>query len=135
MNSTKQTSSTKTLAQNLAAYGASEAAAKLSRLFVVVAVAHRLDPVQIGLAAAALAAADILKALTENGVIQRIIAAPDSVLAATCAAAHRSESWHGHANRGGGRRCALRAHRCAVEQPSRVAEARAVLGGQGHRRC
>ena len=89
MNSAKQTSSTKTLAQNLAAYGASEAAAKLSRLFVVVAVAHRLDPVQIGLAAAALAAADILKALTENGVIQRIIAAPDSVLAATCAAAHR----------------------------------------------
>lgn len=86
---TQQTATIGTLARNLAAYGASEAAAKVSRLFVVVAVAHRLDPVQIGLAATALAAADILKALTENGVIQRIIAANDDALEATCATAHR----------------------------------------------
>lgn len=78
-----------TLARNLAAYGASEAAAKLSRLFVVVAVAYRLDPLQIGLAATALAAADILKALTENGAIQRIILAAEHELDATCATAHR----------------------------------------------
>ncbi len=78
-----------TLARNLAAYGASEAAAKLSRLFVVVAVAYRLDPLQIGLAATALAAADILKALTENGAIQRIILARKEDLQATCATAHR----------------------------------------------
>lgn len=78
-----------TLARNLAAYGASEAAAKGSRLFVVVVIAHRMDPLQIGLAATALAAADILKALTENGVIQRIIAAPQAQLQATCATAHR----------------------------------------------
>lgn len=77
------------LARNLAAYSASEAGAKLSRLFVVVAVAHSLDPVQIGLAASALAAADILKALTENGAIQRIIRASDEDLAATCRTAHR----------------------------------------------
>ncbi|THD74755.1 polysaccharide biosynthesis protein [Thalassobius vesicularis] len=77
------------LARSLAAYGASEIAAKGSRLFVVVAVAHSLDVGQIGLAATALAAADILKAFTENGVIQRIIAAPADRLEATCAAAHR----------------------------------------------
>ncbi|PPB80708.1 PST family polysaccharide transporter [Albidovulum inexpectatum] len=86
---TPHVSSIGTLARNLVAYGASEAAAKLSRLFVVVAVAHRLDPVQIGIAATALAAADILKALTENGVIQRIILAPADRLAATCLTAHR----------------------------------------------
>ena len=77
------------IAQNLFAYGASEVAAKASRLLVVVAVARSLDLAQIGVAAAALAAADILKALTENGVGQRIIAAREADLARTCATAHR----------------------------------------------
>lgn len=78
-----------TFISHLLAYGASEVATKLSRLFVVIAVARLLDPVQIGLAAAALAMGDILKALTENGVVQRIIAARDAELAATCNTAHR----------------------------------------------
>jgi PST family polysaccharide transporter len=73
---------------NLMAYGASEAAAKASRLLVVVAVARSMDAGAIGLAAAALAAADILKSLTETGVGQRIIAAPDARLAAVCNRAH-----------------------------------------------
>lgn len=77
------------IAQNLAAYGASEVAAKASRLLVVVAVARTLDLAQIGVAAAALAAADILKSLTENGVGQKIIAATEEELPATCATAHR----------------------------------------------
>lgn len=77
------------LAQNLIAYGASEAASKASRLVVVIAVARTLDLAQIGVAAAALAAADILKSLTENGIGQKIIAARDEDLAATCATAHR----------------------------------------------
>ncbi|KIC31221.1 oligosaccharide flippase family protein [Leisingera sp. ANG-S5] len=76
-------------AKNLFAYGASEAAAKVSRLLVVVAVARTLDLDQIGIAAAALAAADIVKSLTENGVIQKIIAAPQAQLRQTCATAHR----------------------------------------------
>lgn len=76
-------------AGNLLAYGASEAAAKASRLLVVIAVARSMDAAAIGLAAAALAAADILKSLTENGVGQRIIAAPDAELEATCNTAHR----------------------------------------------
>jgi PST family polysaccharide transporter len=80
---------TSRIAQNLFAYGASEVASKASRLLVVVAVARSLDLGQIGVAAAALAAADILKALTENGVGQRIIAAPEAELPQTCATAHR----------------------------------------------
>ena len=76
---------------NLMAYGASEVASKASRLIVVVAVAvaRTLDLTQIGVAATAMAAGDILKALTENGVGQRIIAASDDALEATCATAHR----------------------------------------------
>jgi PST family polysaccharide transporter len=80
---------TSRIAQNLFAYGASEVASKASRLLVVVAVARSLDLGQIGVAAAALTAADILKALTENGVGQRIIAAPEAELPQTCATAHR----------------------------------------------
>lgn len=77
------------VAQNLFAYGASEVAAKASRLLVVVVVARSLDLTQIGMAAAALAAADILKALTENGVGQKIISAPQDELVQTCVTAHR----------------------------------------------
>ncbi len=75
--------------RHLLAYGASEAAGKISRLAVVVAVARGLDPAAIGLAAAALAVGDILKALTENGVGQRIVAAREEDLPAVCARAHR----------------------------------------------
>lgn len=77
------------LAQNLIAYGASEAASKASRLVVVIAVARSLDLAEIGMAAAALAAADILKSLTENGIGQKIMAATEEDLGATCATAHR----------------------------------------------
>jgi PST family polysaccharide transporter len=80
---------TKTLAHHLIAYGASEVAAKASRLLVVVAVARTLDLKEIGLAAAAFAAGDVLKAVTENGVGQRIIAAKPDELGAVCATAHR----------------------------------------------
>ena len=82
-------SQSKSFTANLVAYGASEVASKASRLLVVVAVARTLDLTQIGVAAAALAAGDILKALTENGVGQRIIAARDEQLDETCATAHR----------------------------------------------
>lgn len=77
------------IAKHLFAYGASEVAAKASRLLVVIAVARSLELSQIGVAAAALAAADIVKSLTENGVNQKIIAAPEAVLPQTCATAHR----------------------------------------------
>ena len=80
---------TKTLAHHLMAYGASEIAAKASRLLVVIAVARTLDLKEIGLAAAAFAAGDVLKAVTENGVGQRIICARSDDLEATCATAQR----------------------------------------------
>lgn len=83
------TTQTSSFITSLLAYGASEAASKASRLLVVVAVARTLDLAQIGVAAAAMAAGDILKALTENGVGQRIIAASDEALDATCAIASR----------------------------------------------
>ncbi|WP_121066075.1 oligosaccharide flippase family protein [Chachezhania antarctica] len=76
-------------ARHLMAYCLSEVAAKASRLLVVVAVARTMDAAAIGVAAAALAAADILKALTENGVGQRIIAAREEDLAATTRTASR----------------------------------------------
>ncbi|MBR9764303.1 MAG: oligosaccharide flippase family protein, partial [Rhodobacteraceae bacterium] len=76
-------------AAHLLAYCLSEAAAKGSRLLVVVAVARTMDAGAIGLAAAAMASADIVKALTENGVGQRIIAAREDDLAATTRTAHR----------------------------------------------
>ncbi|QOL81292.1 oligosaccharide flippase family protein [Pseudooceanicola spongiae] len=76
-------------ARHLTAYCLSEVAAKASRLLVVVAVARTMDATAIGVAAAALAAADILKALTENGVGQRIISARPDALEATCRTARR----------------------------------------------
>ena len=84
-----RTSHQDSIMRNLFAYGASEIAAKASRLLVVVVMARSLDLSQIGMAAAALATADILKSLTENGVGQKIIAAPENELAQTCVTAHR----------------------------------------------
>lgn len=78
-----------TFAANLMSFGVSEVASKGSRILVVVAMARSLDLAQIGIVAAAIAAGDILKSLTENGVGQRIIAASDRTLEATCATAHR----------------------------------------------
>ncbi len=76
-------------AGHLLAYCLSEAAGKASRLLVVIVVARCLEAEAIGIAAAAFAAADILKSLTENGVGQRIIRAKEADLAATCVTAHR----------------------------------------------
>ncbi|WP_428926212.1 oligosaccharide flippase family protein [Marinibacterium sp. SX1] len=75
--------------RHLMAYCLSEAAAKASRLLVVVAVARCMEAEAIGIAAAAIAAGDIVKALTENGVGQRIIQAPAAELEATCRTARR----------------------------------------------
>ncbi len=73
----------------LLAYGVSEAAAKASRFGVVLAVAHAMELEAIGLAAAAMASGEILKAIAETGAGQRIIAASADTLEATCRQAHR----------------------------------------------
>jgi len=79
-------------ARNLLALGLSDVAQRASRLAVVVVVARYLEAEAIGLAAAAIAAADILKALTENGVNQRIIAAAPAELEAACVTGHRIQT-------------------------------------------
>ena len=84
-----QTRRPASFARNLLALSLSDAAGRISRLAVVVVVARALDAQAIGVAAAALAASDILKSLTENGVGQRIISAPEAQLEATCATARR----------------------------------------------
>lgn len=73
----------------LATNGLSEVAQKVSRIAVIVAVARVMEPEAIGIAAAAIAAGDILKSLTENGVVQRIIAASESELAGIVATGRR----------------------------------------------
>ncbi|WMS42793.1 oligosaccharide flippase family protein [Acuticoccus sp. MNP-M23] len=77
------------LAGHVAAYAASEVFAKASRLLTVVAMARCLDAGAIGVAAAALATGEIMKALAENGVGQRVIAAPAEDLDATVNGARR----------------------------------------------
>ncbi|CUI67925.1 oligosaccharide flippase family protein [Cognatishimia activa] len=74
---------------HLMAYGASEVASKLSRIFVVVMVARHLGAEQVGLAAAALAVCDIIKSLTEHGIGQKVMAADEADLPSITARAHR----------------------------------------------
>lgn len=74
---------------HLAAALASEAATKASRVLVVVATARTMEAEAIGLAAAALATSEIIKALTENGVGQRIVRAGAGELDAVCETAYR----------------------------------------------
>jgi PST family polysaccharide transporter len=81
--------STRSFLTALATNGLSEVVQKLSRVAVVVVVARAMEPEAIGLAAAAIAAGDILKSLTENGVVQRIVAAPEARLAGTVATGRR----------------------------------------------
>ncbi len=77
------------LMATLSVWVASEAAAKVARLGAIVIAARVLTPAQLGLVAMVLAVGEILKALAENGVGQKIIAAPAADLAATCNTAAR----------------------------------------------
>ncbi|MCI5078611.1 oligosaccharide flippase family protein [Oricola sp.] len=84
------------LLSGLAAYSASEAVTKVSRLVAVIALARVLTPAQVGVVAGALAISELLKAFTENGVIQKIISASADDLEATCHTARRINwAWSG----------------------------------------
>jgi len=65
---------------NLSAYAIAEGLAKVTRLVTVIALARSIGPEGIGLAALALTIGEIVRALTENGIGQRIIATPDKTL-------------------------------------------------------
>lgn len=73
----------------LMVWAASEAVAKLARIGATMVAARVLVPEQLGVVALVLAFGEILKALAENGVGQRIIAASDADLEATCNTAAR----------------------------------------------
>ena len=73
---------------SLMAFGASEMAGKATRLLVVISVSRHLDAEAVGYAAAALAVGETIKALTENGIGQRIIAADRRDLRPRCQTAH-----------------------------------------------
>ncbi|RLQ88866.1 oligosaccharide flippase family protein [Notoacmeibacter ruber] len=70
----KKTASTP-LVRGFVAYSASELATKATRLIAVIALARMLSPAEVGLVAGAMAVAELLKAFTENGIVQKIIAA------------------------------------------------------------
>jgi len=73
----------------LMVWAASEAIAKIARIGATMVAARVLAPEQLGVVALVLAFGEILKALSENGVGQRIIAASDEDLDATCNTAQR----------------------------------------------
>lgn len=75
--------------RGLASYSVGEIATKMSRLIAVIAMARMLTPSQVGIIAAAIAVAEILKALTENGVGQKIIAASKGEVDGVCKTAAR----------------------------------------------
>ena len=77
------------LVRGLVAYSASEFATKATRLVAVVALARMLSPAEVGIVAAAMAIAELLKAFTENGTVQKIIAAPDGEVEAVAKTARR----------------------------------------------
>ncbi len=80
---------TNNLLGTLMVWAASEAAAKAARIVATMVAARVLIPEQLGVVALVLAIGEILKALAENGVGQRIIAATDENLEATCNTAAR----------------------------------------------
>ena len=77
------------LLATLMVWAASEAAAKFARIGATMVAARVLVPEQLGVIALVLAFGEILKALAENGVGQRIIAASADDLEATCNTAQR----------------------------------------------
>ena len=73
----------------IAVWAASEAVAKVARIGATMVAARVLVPADLGIVALVLATGEILKSLTDNGVGQKIIAASDEDLEATCNTASR----------------------------------------------
>lgn len=73
----------------LAAYGVAEIGTRILRIGAIVVIARQIAPAQIGIAALALAAFELVRVLANSGIGQRIIAASDTELDAICNAARR----------------------------------------------
>lgn len=77
------------LLRGLAAYGSAELVVRVTRILTVIVIARRLSPDMMGAAALALSLFELVRVLANAGIGQRIIAAPDALLDATCNSAHR----------------------------------------------
>lgn len=77
------------LIEGVVSNSASETLQKVSRVAAIVVIARVMEAEAIGLAAVAIAIGDIVKAMTENGVVQRVISAKDEDLRDVTATAHR----------------------------------------------
>lgn len=77
------------LLRGLGAYASAEVLVRIVRLGTVVAIARKLSPELVGAAALALSLFELVRVLAGAGIGQRIIAATDDMLAATCNTAHR----------------------------------------------
>jgi len=85
----RPTEDSSALLRGLAAYGSAELVVRVTRILTVIVIARRLSPEMMGAAALALSLFELVRVLANAGIGQRIIAAPDALLAATCNSAHR----------------------------------------------
>jgi O-antigen/teichoic acid export membrane protein len=85
----RQTEDGSALLRGLAAYGSAELVVRITRILTVIVIARRLSPEMMGAAALALSLFELVRVLANAGIGQRIIAAPDALLASTCNSAHR----------------------------------------------
>ncbi|MEP3227368.1 MAG: oligosaccharide flippase family protein [Parasphingorhabdus sp.] len=84
-----QKSSVSSILRGLVAFGSAELANRIVRILVVIIIARQLAPDLVGVAALTLSLFELIRVIANIGVGQKIIAAHDSDLAATCIAAHR----------------------------------------------
>jgi lipopolysaccharide exporter len=85
----RQTEDGSALLRGLAAYGSAELVVRVTRILTVIVIARRLSPELMGAAALALSLFELVRVLANAGIGQRIIAAPDALLAPTCNSANR----------------------------------------------
>jgi lipopolysaccharide exporter len=85
----RQTEDGSALLRGLAAYGSAEMVVRVTRILTVIVIARRLSPELMGAAALALSLFELVRVLANAGIGQRIIAAPEAMLAPTCNSAHR----------------------------------------------
>lgn len=81
------------LLRNLGWYGLAEATSRVSRIGTTVVLARWLGAEELGIAAAALTAFELVRAFTSTGIGQAVARAFDADLEATCNAAHRAVWW------------------------------------------
>ncbi|MBK8770619.1 MAG: oligosaccharide flippase family protein [Rhizobiales bacterium] len=81
------------LFSNMVTLGGAEMVNRVTRLATAVALGWALSPPEFGLAAIALTASDILRALTQTGIGARIISVEETALEETCNTAYRLNWW------------------------------------------